>query len=65
MKFIAKVDIGDKITAGEVYYGNLIWKLEIRQNASPSSTQDLKIVVYNNQGRWGDYSPSKFEPFEE
>lgn len=65
MKFVAKVNIGDKITEGQVYYGNLIWKIEINSSSSPSSRQELKIVVYNNHGRWSDYSPSKFEPFED
>jgi len=65
MKFIAKKDVSDKITEGEVYHGSLIWKFELRSNVQPPSTQELKIVVFNNLGKWSEYSPSTFAPYED
>ena len=65
MKFKAVKKEGEVITEGQVYYGSIIWKYETKKNVQPATSQDLKIVVYNDTGHWSAYSPSTFEPVRE
>lgn len=63
MKFKAAESIGDKITEGEIYDGSIIVEYEAGRNGG-SDKNTIKIVVYNNNGRWASYHPSRFEPFD-
>jgi hypothetical protein len=65
MKFKAVRTVGSNITEGKVYHGSIILRSEVRENMRPAQSHDLKIVVYNDQGRWSEYSPSYFEPHED
>ena len=63
MKFKAIVDVGDKLTKGEIYDGSIVVEFEAGRNGS-SDRNIVKIVVYNNNGRWVAYPASRFEPFD-
>lgn len=61
MKFRA-IDNASGITTGHIYYGQIIWKVD---GKGQNERKELKIVVYNDNGRWSVYSPSKFEPADD
>jgi hypothetical protein len=44
------------LTLGQVYTGHPIWKIEDGKSGA------IKMVVFNDSGKWYGYSPSYFEP---
>lgn len=64
MKLRALKSVSDKITENKIYQGTFVLDFEFRQGVQPALSKTLKVVVYNNDGRWSQYSAIYFAPVE-
>lgn len=59
MKFEALANNNKDLTEGKIYDGSIVAESEGKKG---EVTTEIRIVVYNDAGKWRSYPPSYFEP---